>query len=282
MKFSSSKSYTAHIVYNACKTAAVRSLNKHNERREKMEQLLFHASHGEHISSPAELILSPTKLVSSPTELTVTVYSDDDNYRDGGNDDDYLGLPPPRYVPRQDDDNGRDEESDDDYLGLPPPRYVKRQQNARTDHPKNGHGSKGTNSPESDNSSTPGLSGPATESLSSSNRSSNPSNPPISNIPAPNTPWSPSDLLISPDDLIAWEDDLDDGNWFSSPSKYPMPNSNQTRGPPPLLKLFPQWDSEEHWNSETKRYFCECGFTSPFVKVFEQHVVMENTQNESK
>lgn len=227
----------------------MRSLKKHNDRRETLEQLLFNASRGELISSPAELI--------SP------VYSDDDNYRDGG--------------------------SDDGYLGLPPPRYAQRQRNPRTDHLKNDHGSEETHSPESNNSLSPGLSGPFTEPPSSSNLSSNPSNPPVPNIPntpAPNTPWSPSDLSISPDDLIAWEDDLDDGDWFSSPSTNQLPNLDRTRSssscPQSLLNIFPNWDSEEHWNSETKRYFCECGFTSSFVRVFEQHVVMENSQDEHR
>jgi len=98
-------------------------------------------------------------------------------------------------------------------------------------------------------------------------------------------PFSLYCLPISPDDLIAYEDDLDDGVWQSS-STISEP-SDEDQNSLPLAKsgynyirdILPNWDSEKYWNSESKRYFCSCGFTNPFVKVFEQHVVMERTQD---
>ncbi|KAK5791606.1 hypothetical protein VI817_006915 [Penicillium citrinum] len=98
-------------------------------------------------------------------------------------------------------------------------------------------------------------------------------------------PFSLYCLPISPDDLIAYEDDLDDGVWQSS-SIISEP-SDEDQNSRPLAKsgynyirdILPNWDSEKYWNSESKRYFCSCGFTNPFVKVFEQHVVMERTQD---
>lgn len=114
---------------------------------------------------------------------------------------------------------------------------------------------------------------------------SSPSESSVSGAQPSGLPISLCSLPISPDDLIAYEEDLDDGLWqLSSTKSEPSDEDQDSRalaksGQSSIRDLLQNWDSEKYWNSESKRYFCRCGFTNPFVKVFEQHVVMERTKN---
>lgn len=188
---------------------------------------------------------------ASRAQLSLPFCSDDDSYRNNGTDSEGLDLPRPRSARliRQ------DSRASDDYL-RPDESYT-------TDVSSN----------ISPRFSSP-LAAPASRSLGEDE-------PPV--VPQALTVPKFLDLAIHPNDLIAWDPDVNVGIWPPSPELLKTPDRNQpAMSPSPcssrsLQDIFPNWDPERHWNSQSKRYFCDCGFTTLFVKVFEQHVLMERT-----
>lgn len=207
------------------------ALNKHNERRERMEKILHEAEQ----AGP----MSP-------------FVSDDDNYRDSSSGTEDLGLSDPFDMA----------EGQDDTKGF--------------------WHSERTHSPSRSCDSSPDDSGAFAAPTLPVPGASNDHYSPVAKPQISTLPFLPRSFPISPDDLIAYDDDLDD-DWPSSPRVCRMPDKDQypesspVSHPQAIRKLIPNWDSEKHWNSESKRYFCSCGFTTPFVKIFEQHVVIERT-----
>ncbi|KAJ5980829.1 hypothetical protein N7481_008127 [Penicillium waksmanii] len=229
--FTCGEDYMSHISSNACRSSAVMALNEHNTRRQKMERVLSEASQA---------------------KPSLSFCSDDDSYRDNGNDSDSLGLPRPRPSQLMRQDSG----AFDEHL-LPDGSY----------------------SPDVSSNFSPRFSSPLAAPAS---RSLDEEDSPIA-CPRLSNPPPFANLAISPDDLIAYDEDMDVGIWPSSPALFKTPDRKQLAMSPSscssrsLQEIVPDWNSEKHWNSQSKRYFCDCGFTTQYVKVFEQHVLMERS-----
>ncbi|CAI7634901.1 unnamed protein product [Penicillium manginii] len=187
--------------------------------------------------------------------------------------------PGPRLSFCSDDDNYRDTGTDSESLSLPRPRQFARQYSGASDE-----STQPNESTCPDGGSSPGV---------SSNFPMTRSSPRLSParplglykkftylIPSERPKRTPfPNVAVHPDDLIGWDPNLYVGPWPPSLEIFRTPERKQP-ATPPIHKVIPEWDSEEHWNSETKRYFCDCGFTTPFVKIYEQHVVMERSASE--